>query len=60
MLEAGPRDYQVEAGRGKPWYSAASHVSLEPWLLVFGITGLFLRYLDRPSPSVRYLVDASY
>jgi fucose 4-O-acetylase-like acetyltransferase len=30
------------------------------WLLVFGITGLFLRYLDRPFPVVRYGVDASY
>jgi peptidoglycan/LPS O-acetylase OafA/YrhL len=30
------------------------------WLLVFGITGLFLRYLDRPLPVVRYVVDASY
>jgi glucans biosynthesis protein C len=30
------------------------------WLCAFGFTGLFLRYLDRPSPVVRYLVDASY
>ena len=30
------------------------------WLLVFGITGLFLRYFDRPSPAVRYVVDSSY
>jgi hypothetical protein len=30
------------------------------WFLVFGITGLFLRYMDRPMPKVRYLVDASY
>lgn len=30
------------------------------WLLIFGITGLFLRYLDRPSRRVRYLTDAAY
>jgi glucans biosynthesis protein C len=30
------------------------------WMLFFGFTGLFLRYFDRPSPSVRYIVDASY
>jgi hypothetical protein len=34
--------------------------ALGMWLLVFGITGLFLRYLDRPVPVVRYVVDASY
>ena len=30
------------------------------WMLLFGLTGLFLRYLNRPSPYVRYFVDASY
>lgn len=30
------------------------------WLFVFGLTGLFLRYLARPSPFRRYLADASY
>jgi fucose 4-O-acetylase-like acetyltransferase len=34
--------------------------ALMMWLLVFGITGLFLKYLDRPVPVVRYVVDASY
>jgi fucose 4-O-acetylase-like acetyltransferase len=34
--------------------------SLAVWALVFGLTGLFLRYLDRPSPTVRYIVDSSY
>lgn len=34
--------------------------ALVVWLLVFGITGLFLRYLDRHVPVVRYIVDASY
>lgn len=30
------------------------------WFLIFGITGLFMRYLDRPIPRVRYLTDAAY
>ncbi len=30
------------------------------WLLAFGLTGLFNRYLNRPIPIVRYIVDASY
>jgi tetratricopeptide (TPR) repeat protein/peptidoglycan/LPS O-acetylase OafA/YrhL len=34
--------------------------ALMVWLLLFGITGLFLRYLDRQVPLVRYIVDASY
>jgi glucans biosynthesis protein C len=33
---------------------------LTTWLLVFGITGLFVRYLDRERPRMRYLTDASY
>lgn len=30
------------------------------WLMFFGFTGLFLRYLNRPSAKIRYIVDASY
>ncbi len=30
------------------------------WLLVFGLTGLFLRHLDRQLPVVRYVADSSY
>lgn len=30
------------------------------WLLFFGLTGLFLRYLDHPSAIVRYVSDSSY
>lgn len=29
-------------------------------MLFFGITGLFLRYLSKPSATVRYIVDGSY
>lgn len=30
------------------------------WLLTFGLTGLFGRYLKKPNPVIRYVVDASY
>jgi glucan biosynthesis protein C len=30
------------------------------WLLIYGITGLFVRYFERPRPLQRYLSDASY
>jgi len=30
------------------------------WLFVFGLTGLFVRYLAHPSPLGRYIADASY
>lgn len=30
------------------------------WMFFFGLSGLFLRYFNRPSPAVRYLVDASF
>jgi glucans biosynthesis protein C len=34
--------------------------ALIAWLTVFGLTGLFVRYLDRSIPWLRYLTDASY
>ena len=30
------------------------------WLLIYGVTGIFVRYFDRPRPLQRYLSDASY
>lgn len=34
--------------------------SIVVWLFVFGIMGLFVRYLDHPSARMRYLADSSY
>jgi surface polysaccharide O-acyltransferase-like enzyme len=34
--------------------------SLAIWLLIFGITGLFVRHFAKPRPLGRYLADASY
>lgn len=30
------------------------------WLFFFGLTGLFLRHFNRPSPTIRYVVDAAF
>ena len=30
------------------------------WFMTYGLIGLFLRYMDRPSPRWRYMADASY
>jgi glucan biosynthesis protein C len=43
------------------WHvSAVIAGAVAVWLLVFGITGAFVRYLSNPKPVVRYLADASY
>ena len=34
--------------------------ALSAWLMFFGLMGLFLRYLNKPSVLMRYIVDASY
>jgi glucans biosynthesis protein C len=33
---------------------------LSIWMLIFGIVGAFVSYLDRPSAVVRYFADAAY
>jgi peptidoglycan/LPS O-acetylase OafA/YrhL len=42
----------------KPLRAAAGALIL--WLLVFGLTGLFLRYCSRERPFARFLADGSY
>jgi glucan biosynthesis protein C len=39
---------------------AITSLALTTWLFVFGLTGLFVRYLAKPSPVGRYVADASY
>ena len=39
---------------------AAATGALAAWFVIFGVTGLFLRYLDRPIPAMRYLSDSAY
>lgn len=53
----------IEAG--SPHGATARLVSsasggLVAWLLIFGTTGLFLRYASKASTKMRYMVDASY
>jgi peptidoglycan/LPS O-acetylase OafA/YrhL len=55
----------VTVGRAfsDPWLhhvAGCALAGLSMWLLIFGIVGGFVRRLDRPSPIVRYLSDASY
>lgn len=54
-----PQNY-TEAGTTAQIIARALMNSAVVWLLFFGFTGLFLRYLDRPSPRIRYIVDGSY
>jgi fucose 4-O-acetylase-like acetyltransferase len=42
------------------FFGTAATGAVIVWLMVFGSTGLFLRYLDREIPAMRYLSDSSY
>jgi len=42
------------------YFSISIVASILVWLMFFGLTGIFLRYLDYNSKYVRYIVDASY
>ena len=46
-----------------PWrahVAGCALAGLTTWMLIYGIVGAFVRLVDRPSPIVRYLSDASY
>jgi glucans biosynthesis protein C len=48
---------------GGPWPNHIAGVvigGLAMWLLIYGVTGLFVRYFERSRPVQRYLADASY
>jgi glucan biosynthesis protein C len=51
--------YGLASERTQPALKAAGNVLL-CWLMIFACTGLFLKYLSRPSPVGRYMSDASY
>ena len=42
------------------FYAIRAVHSVDMWLLIFGVSGLFLRYLGGHSPYRRYLCDSSY
>jgi glucan biosynthesis protein C len=46
--------------RGGAFYASRALHALAMWGFIFGITGLFLRYLSGHSPLGRYLCDSSY
>ena len=53
-------------GTGLPEPSLPVHLlaviacGIATWLLIYGVTGLFVRYFERPGQRQRYLSDASY
>lgn len=52
---------QPTASHTHLWFlGSAWFLGLSMWLFIFGFTGLFLRYLERPVPWIRYLSDSSY
>ncbi len=52
---------QPTASHTQLWFlGSAWFLGLSMWLFIFGFTGLFLRYLERPVPWIRYLSDSSY
>jgi fucose 4-O-acetylase-like acetyltransferase len=42
------------------FYDAIIIKSITVWCLIFGVTGLFIRYASNHSPVMRYISDASY
>jgi glucans biosynthesis protein C len=53
---------RLPADRAFGWMSLLflGSESVVTWSLILGLTGLFLRYLDRPLYGLRYLSDSSY
>ncbi len=58
-LDSFHRGYGVE---GADWehLSAIACLALSVWSLIYGFVGLFLRYLEKPNETWRYVSDASY
>jgi len=52
--------YLAETSAGPGRFALAISMALFVGLSVFGFLGLFLRFCHQPSPTVRYLADASY
>ncbi len=51
--------YGKVSGGAYPYLRAAGNV-VYCWLMIFAVTGLFLKYCSRPSAAWRYLSDSSY
>jgi peptidoglycan/LPS O-acetylase OafA/YrhL len=47
-------------GPDGPSLKLAALAGIGTWFLIIGLTGLFLRHLNRPIAAVRYVADASY
>jgi peptidoglycan/LPS O-acetylase OafA/YrhL len=51
---------RIPLPKGVSFYADRAVHSVALWFLIFGVTGLFLRYLDGHSFKMRYMSDASY
>jgi len=52
---------QSTGGDALVWFlGSAWFLGLSMWFFIFGFTGLFLRFFERPVPWIRYLSDSSY
>jgi glucan biosynthesis protein C len=52
--------YSLPVSDDARFYVVRAVHCLDEWLLILGVTGLFLRYLGGHSPYRRYLCDSSY
>ncbi|MYC89262.1 MAG: acyltransferase family protein [Gemmatimonadales bacterium] len=56
-----PRPDRTCAGAGEAQHlPAVVFLALSMWFMAYGLIGLFLRYMNKPSPRWRYIADASY
>ena len=55
-----PRPDRTCPVAGEGHLAAVVFLALTMWCMAYGLIGLFLRYMDRPSPRWRYMADASY
>ena len=47
-------------GAGEEHLPAVAFLAFSMWFMAYSLIGLFLRYMDKPSPRWRYMADASY
>ena len=60
-LGCDPDPGRTCTGVSRPYHlGAVALLSLSMWLLVYGLFGLFLRYMNSPNRRWRYMADASY
>lgn len=56
----GPAPLLAASAPGLAKAAFAASFALAQWSWTFAVIGLALRFLDKPSPAIRYVADASY